>query len=292
MRYEPADGATCVEGYNLSPLPFSSCSADITTSLGSSAHTAPLETTPPEVTPPPYHIPDPLPPIQTSANLESLLQQAQRDIPPHNSDGEDEDGVLSDLTEIESENEQSAPAQPSKLSNPVSALPSRQMLYKSAYRKKRKAEKLGEESAKRQKIRARNLDDLCSVPPIRTPVDAADLPATSTAWTGVRQSVGGSPCPIDKLLMQHPRLQLVRWDGKRPRAILDCKHRLIACLAGMPKDSPRWLQENEEELKSLIEKTVNKLNPHFSHKNHYHSCGAYAQARQGVSMGGGEKVST
>ena len=153
------------------------------------------------------------------------------------------------------------------------------MLYKSSYKRKRKVEKLARDTMKQRKIRDCNLDNLCSVPPIQTQLDTADLSASSTAWTGIRQSVEGCIYPIDKLLRQHPQLQLVRWEGKRPWAILDCKRRLIASLAGMPKDYQRWLCKNKEGLRQKIEQTSEKLSSHFSRKNYQHCCGAFIKAR-------------
>ena len=242
-----------------------------------------------------YDIPDLLFSIHTSVNLEVLLNRARSEPKAHEScgeDGIDDESALSELTDIESETEQPAPTPPSKSKPSTSTQPSKRMLYKSSYKRKRKAEKLARDTVKRRKIRDCNLDDLCSVPPIQTQLDAANLSASSTAWTGIRQSVEGCTYPIDKLLRQHPQLQLVHWEGKHPQAILDCKCRLIASLAGMPKDYQRWLCENEEGLRQKIEQMSEELSSHFSWKNRQHCHGVFIQARRGVSMGGGERVST
>ncbi|KAJ7033052.1 hypothetical protein C8F04DRAFT_1261393 [Mycena alexandri] len=263
--------------------------------------------------------------IRTSASLDPVLREAliaadrraaQRDAfeggQAYDDDGwEDEDDVElesssappSPLSSTPSTPLSSAPSSPlssppsTRPPSPAAAAPSplRSNIGIEAQRKKIKA--ADRRRTKRQRraaagpyergLAARNLQTYRQQPAHRVALDASSLPAAGGgAWIGRRSK------PTRRILTL-PELdamdcEVVEWNGRDPKLIVDAEGRIIAVLLGQP-DDPEWEDVIQRASKALERARRSAVRHGLWRPGDSHRRGRHVSFGGGASFGGGQR---
>jgi hypothetical protein len=156
--------------------------------------------------------------------------------------------------------------------------------------------------SKRQRTDTRREGRKAGVEAIRTPRDVAvkkhvlhaeemgtayavkDIPTASTGYIARRDDDGGRVHSLDELLAEG--FELVKWDGRGARPILDRNGVVIAALVGSPSDEG-W-QKVHEEAFELLQQNLPKCE--FTEEDTNHRRGQFGVLNAGISFGGGQQV--
>jgi hypothetical protein len=215
---------------------------------------------------------------------------------------ENDSDVLSDLTDIESLEVQLPSSEAERNDARDVCIPqlgrtmpsiSIHTARKKLYRRRRNLERIATfEASNTTGLKRVALKRTCEANtrrPTVVDINAADLPATSTAWTGIRQPVRSASWSVDDILKQG--FQLIKWEGNETHHLVDLHNRILVTCLGMPKDKEKWLKLEKEELRPAIQTLRSQCR--FQKKQ---QCDRRAQSfkflvvTRGRSFGGGQKV--
>ncbi|KAI1782573.1 hypothetical protein LXA43DRAFT_1068575 [Ganoderma leucocontextum] len=119
------------------------------------------------------------------------------------------------------------------------------------------------------------------------PPGSVTFPATSTGFTG--QYI--PPSPTDRVFtpreLYEQGIQVLEWDGREPRALVDSKSRVFMMLVGSPKDESGWLH-----VRWAAERQMRLLGRLFKFPGSVKSSrrGNYRSVTCGILFGGGQTV--
>ncbi|KAF9006789.1 hypothetical protein BDZ89DRAFT_1144723 [Hymenopellis radicata] len=122
--------------------------------------------------------------------------------------------------------------------------------------------------------------------PVVVDLDAQDLPAAEGGWKGKRRDPPTKARTKDDLdaVLSQDGMRLIRYvPGSRP--VVDQKRRMIALIAGKPRDEEKWTAV-EKGIVEAIDKGCRGVT--FSKKLSEHKRGRFPAPAIGISHGGGE----
>ncbi|KAJ7839772.1 hypothetical protein B0H13DRAFT_2417355 [Mycena leptocephala] len=130
------------------------------------------------------------------------------------------------------------------------------------------------------------------LPPYKTTFDAANLPSSSTAWTGPRltkKARSSRPRARGLKALLEDDNDLVEWEGIDPMLILDVDGRIVAVLLGRPEGDD-W-EEVVKEFIRLMEAVRRRGEARgvFKAKDRRHRRGNYFTLSDGVTRGPGQQ---
>ncbi|KAJ7096926.1 hypothetical protein C8R44DRAFT_683670 [Mycena epipterygia] len=160
---------------------------------------------------------------------------------------------------------------------------------KAGQARRKKKRKLNTASPYTRRINIRHSQDHRELPSHAVDLDSVDLPAAGGgSWVG-RRGNGASRRLLTVPELVEEGCEIIHWNGRDPKLILDDKGRIIAILLGMPED-PEWPNVVKEALKDLIcaRRTARRYGA-WCPGSTFHRRGDYLPLTSGVSFGGGQK---
>ncbi|KAJ7789210.1 hypothetical protein B0H14DRAFT_3503280 [Mycena olivaceomarginata] len=121
--------------------------------------------------------------------------------------------------------------------------------------------------------------------PIHISTTTRDYTVASTGWAGIRNKAKPREHGLTELTDIFG-MQIVEWDGKSSRPLVDRENRVIAVLGGRPNDA-KYLCLTEQAADRL---ETARADPALRLNNHIGRCGPFPGISAGVSFGGGQQV--
>ena len=125
--------------------------------------------------------------------------------------------------------------------------------------------------------------------PLQTDLFTSSLPVTRPGWIALRKPRADQSTYLLRDLVPHP-MELVDWDGSGTRPLVDANGRVFVVLGGMPRDhgSQSWdgvISGGTSAMRRCERKC------RFSPSQLSHRRGNFAVLENGISFGGGQRVS-
>ncbi|KAJ7829017.1 hypothetical protein B0H14DRAFT_3465980 [Mycena olivaceomarginata] len=121
--------------------------------------------------------------------------------------------------------------------------------------------------------------------PIHISTTTRDYTVASTGWAGIRDKAKPREHGLTELTDIFG-MQIVEWDGKSSRPLVDQENRVIAVLGGRPNDA-EYLRLTEQAADRL---ETARADPALRLDNHIGRRGPFPGISAGVSFGGGQQV--